>query len=240
MPLAEGSWLCLLAAAAVFSFLEVDLRLLRWAADMDEILVEIAGKLTLAGNSTWYLVPIAVVAPLLWFAGNRAARAGIRSGLHWMAASLAYVFAAIAVSGIVVNLIKFAVGRARPRVYLEDGFFGFNPPGVDYEFQSFPSGHASTCFALVLSIAYFAPRYRMPLLLIGGFLALTRVLVSAHYLSDVLAGGAVAILVTLLLHRYCVERRWVFRRLRNGAFALRPEVRAAIRLLGIRDPEFRQ
>ena len=111
----------------------------------------------------------------------------------------------IAVSGIVVNLIKFAVGRARPRVYLEDGFFGFNPPGVDYEFQSFPSGHASTCFALVLSIAYFAPRYRMPLLLIGGFLALTRVLVSAHYLSDVLAGGAVAILVTLLLHRYCVE-----------------------------------
>lgn len=64
---------------------------------------------------------------------------------------------------------------------------------------SFPSGHSLTAFALVSVLYYFSNRKptRVALLLFGSVIALSRVLVSAHWPIDVLVGSALGILSSL-------------------------------------------
>jgi len=54
-----------------------------------------------------------------------------------------FVFAAIALSGLTVDLIKVVVGRTRPYLWRDGGLYHFAPPGWSSLYQSFPSGHAA-------------------------------------------------------------------------------------------------
>lgn len=64
--------------------------------------------------------------------------------------------------------------------------------------SSFPSGHNAFFWGLFLPLMYLFPRWRIPLLLIPLFIALGRIDMSFHFLSDVLASVALAALVTLI------------------------------------------
>ena len=134
-----------------------------------------------------------------------------------------FVFAAIALSGLTVDLIKVLVGRTRPYLWRDGGLYHFAPPGWTSLYQSFPSGHAANLFAAALAASMLLPAWRRPLLALAGLLALTRLAVGAHYPSDLLGGAAVAILVTLALRRWCWARGWVFRRSPGDGYRLRAE-----------------
>lgn len=54
---------------------------------------------------------------------------------------------------------------------------------------SFPSGHAMNAFAIGTAIGLGLPALLLPLALIAGSVAASRVLVGLHYVSDVLAGS---------------------------------------------------
>ena len=92
-----------------------------------------------------------------------------------------WLAAAILLSVGVGTVIKYAVRRPRP-----SDLEGFYSRRVDN--YSFPSGHAIrvACIALVLSIAF--PQWVGLLVLYAFLVALCRVTLSIHYLSDVLAG----------------------------------------------------
>ena len=64
--------------------------------------------------------------------------------------------------------------------------------------SSFPSGHVSYFWGLFMPLMYLFPRWRVPLLIIPLFIALGRIDMSFHFLSDVLASVALAALVTLV------------------------------------------
>jgi membrane-associated phospholipid phosphatase len=110
------------------------------------------------------------------------------------------------------------VGRTRPYLWRDGGLYHFAPPGWSSLYQSFPSGHAANLFAAALAAGMLLPAWRRPLLALAGLLALTRLAVGAHYASDLLAGAAVAIIVTLTLRRWCASRGWVFRRAPEGGY----------------------
>jgi undecaprenyl-diphosphatase len=55
---------------------------------------------------------------------------------------------------------------------------------------SMPSGHASTAFAAALAVGLVHPRLRWPLLALASLVALSRVWLGVHYLTDVIAGAA--------------------------------------------------
>lgn len=100
--------------------------------------------------------------------------------------------AAIAVA--TTQLLKNAVGRARPYTYVEGDP---TPIGVDAK-QSWPSGHATTAFALATSFWLNSPeRHRTTSrLLVGGaavFTAILRVAAGQHFPTDVVAGAAIGI-----------------------------------------------
>lgn len=90
----------------------------------------------------------------------------------------------------VTNLVKWIVDRARPNI---DPLTGFSGP-------SFPSGHAAAAAASYAAFALLLGRRRSrrtKTILVGGAagisvaVALTRVLLGVHWLTDVLAGLAV-------------------------------------------------
>ena len=177
-------------------------------------------RVTMAGSSVVYLVPLGIAAALLPLVA-RGAPPRRRAPLLRLAAALMFVFAAIALSGLAVDLVKVLVGRARPYLWRDGGIYAFAPPGWSALYQSFPSGHGSTLVAAALATGLLLPRWRWPLLGLAALLALTRVAVGAHYPSDLLAGAALAAAITLGLRRWCAARGWVFRRLAGGGYRRR-------------------
>lgn len=106
--------------------------------------------------------------------------------------SYAQAFIASLLGGsVVLHTIKLVLGRRRPRDDIEMNLYGFKPFAFDTQYNSFPSGHALTimCVAVIASAAcpWLAPLW----FAIALWLALTRALLTAHYLSDVLAGAGI-------------------------------------------------
>jgi len=95
---------------------------------------------------------------------------------------------AVMVTAVTVTSIKFVVRRTRPR-----------PPGefVQYQYDSysFPSGHAARMATLGTGMMGGYPMIGLGLLGIAGLVALARVWVGVHYVSDIIVGFLVGLLV---------------------------------------------
>jgi lipid A 4'-phosphatase len=107
-----------------------------------------------------------------------------------------FVFAAIAVSGLVVDLLKVAVGRSRPKLLFAAGDYNFSWLGWRADHWSFPSGHAATAAALMTALWCLWPRPLWLYVAGAALIAIARVVTGQHYLSDVVAGAVIAVLVT--------------------------------------------
>jgi len=162
------------------------------------------------GKSCWYLWPSGVAlllgaAWLRWGKIEEARRARLRGAVQM----LAFFFASVALSGIIADIIKPIFGRARPVELEKDNFYGFHPGNFHYTFNSLPSGHATTAFAVAFALGALKPSWRPWLLIYAVALALSRVMVNAHFCSDVVGGAAVGIVTTLVLERTFRRRGWL-------------------------------
>jgi membrane-associated phospholipid phosphatase len=106
---------------------------------------------------------------------------------HWIRYGVAMA-AAGAVAGVFVQVVKFAVGRTRPELWLG--------PFHHSSATSFPSGHTVGAFALAGVLIFNARsmplRAAAALLAIG--VAVSRVLAFRHWPSDVTASAAIGLL----------------------------------------------
>ena len=94
--------------------------------------------------------------------------------------------AAIGAAALAVTALKELFDRARPS--LADPTI--DAVGLVPASDSFPSGHAATAFAAAVAVGLVHPRLRRPLLALATIVAISRVYLGVHYLSDVLAGAA--------------------------------------------------
>jgi undecaprenyl-diphosphatase len=96
--------------------------------------------------------------------------------------------AAAAALGIAIFLsLKKATGRKRPCTFEPHCWATLLPPDQ----FSFPSGHTITAFAVAVSLSRFYPDLAVGLLFCAISIALSRILLGMHFLSDVLAGGII-------------------------------------------------
>lgn len=107
--------------------------------------------------------------------------------------SLAFI-ASLTVGSAVLHAIKLVLGRRRPRDDMEMGLYGFVPLAFNLDFNSFPSGHALTisCVAVIFTCVW--PVLWPLWFVIAAFLAVTRALLTAHFLSDVLIGAGIGLI----------------------------------------------
>ena len=103
-----------------------------------------------------------------------------------------------AFAGVLVQIVKFIVGRSRPEIWL--GPFHH----VRASATSFPSGHTVGAFALagVLIVHSRSLPLRVAAALLATFVAVSRVLAFRHWPSDVAASAAIG-----LICAWSVKRR---------------------------------
>jgi membrane-associated phospholipid phosphatase len=109
--------------------------------------------------------------------------------------SLAFLVS-LAIASIILHSTKIVLGRRRPRDELELGLYGWRPFHFDLQYDSFPSGHALTIFCVAVILAGALPAFGVIWFAIAIYLAMTRALLNSHFVSDVLVGAGLAILVT--------------------------------------------
>ncbi len=95
--------------------------------------------------------------------------------------------AALIASGLVDRVIKIALGRPRPRL-VDEGVVEWSA-SLASGHHSFPSGHAVSAFTFAVVFAVWRPSWRPALLAAAAAVALSRVVLDAHFFSDVVAGA---------------------------------------------------
>ncbi len=151
----------------------------------------------------------------------------VRHGLVQTAGLAVFAFVSVAGSGLVTALIKNLYGRARPTNLLGESVFQLHASAFTSKFAAFPSGHATTAGASAVVLALIFPRFKGTILAFGAVVALTRIMLAAHFPSDVAAGFAIGAAFTLATARLLARRGVVFETDAEGALRVRAAARPA-------------
>ena len=196
-------------AAILFLMVFVDAAVTRSVAHLPRWVVSVFDEITEFGKSGWFLWPLgilflvlAALPPVLTpFSQRVLATIMVRVG---------FLFTAIAVPGLFVTIIKRMIGRARPYVGGSLDPLLFDPFKWVPAYSGMPSGHATTAFAVLVAFGTLWPRARTILLVYALLIVVSRVVLVAHYPSDVLAGALVGIIGAALVRRYFAQRHLGF------------------------------
>jgi undecaprenyl-diphosphatase len=183
-------------------------------------LVEVLDRLTDFGKSGWFLVPIAALLVLIAAVASPALPRISRLVLAAVSVRLAYVFLAIAVPGLFVTIVKRLIGRARPLVdgHLEP--YVYLPFAWKVDYASLPSGHATTACAAAFAIGALWPSMRWPMWAYALAIGISRVVLTAHHPSDVVAGAFAGVVGALIVRDWFAARRLGF--VADGSGHVRP------------------
>jgi len=108
-----------------------------------------------------------------------------------------------AVSSVFTQLLKQTLFEdvVRPKKFFEGIHDLYFVPGTEnHLYNSFPSGHATTAFALYFSLALIVKNNTLKFLLfvVALLVGFSRIYLSQHFLSDVYAGSLIGVFVTFI------------------------------------------
>ena len=215
-PLQWTAGLLAIIASLTGTMLFIDAPSVGIVQSLPEWLIASFDRITDFGRSSWFLVPIAVVLALMGVFVSPALPATSRRVLAAVAVRLGFLFSAIALPGLVVTIGKRLVGRGRPLVAGSADPFLYLPFGWNVEYASFPSGHATDAFAAAMAVGALWPAARAWMWIYAGLIAASRVVLTAHFPSDVLAGAIFAVAVVLLVRAWFARRGLLFARGEDG------------------------
>jgi membrane-associated phospholipid phosphatase len=185
--------LCSLLAAVSYNYWDVPLAY--YCKGLSRSVLDIAEIVTTTGESKWYYILLVPAYVILRFI--------VKNKLWSM--RILFLFISISASGLINLLIKWLAGRHRPISLFNNGLFGFDYFRVIYESTSFPSGHTVTAFSLAAAVSILFPRWSIPAFIAAVAIGVSRILITSHFLSDVLAGAGIGIICTLIV-KYFFDR----------------------------------
>jgi len=190
----------------------IDPAVLYFARNASPGLISAFEAITGLGRSWWILWPTAAAIAALAVLLRQERSRKLSAAYQYAIGLLALIFASVAVTSLIVNALKLAIGRARPKLFDTLGAVEFSPFSGSSDFASFPSGHAANIFALAVALGFVLPRGRYLLLAFASAVAASRFMTAKHYLTDVIAGAAIGWLVALAIQRWFELRGILFAR----------------------------
>ena len=119
-----------------------------------------------------------------------------------------YCLFLFAFNGILVQALKHIIGRARPNYTNINVGSDFNLFTTNSNFHSLPSGHSSTIFILAFIFILLIPRLKYSFIIFAAIVSFSRVVVGAHFLTDILAGLIIA-LVSYKFINFVYEKKFI-------------------------------
>ena len=196
-------------AVLLLVMVTIDAAAIRGVGHLPRWIISAFDDITDFGKSGWFLWPLgllflalAALPPMLTpFSQRVLAAIMVRIG---------FLFTAIAVPSLFVTIIKRLIGRARPMVGGSLDPFLYSAFVWRADYAGMPSGHATTAFAALVAFGTLWPRSRTLWLVYALLIAVSRVVVTAHYPSDVLAGALVGIAGAVMVRHFFAQRRLGF------------------------------
>jgi membrane-associated phospholipid phosphatase len=190
-----------------------------FASGLPGWLIDMFDAITDFGRSGWVLVPVGGLIVLITVLASPALDRVTRAVLAAVVVRLGYIFVAVGLPGLIATIVKRLIGRVRPSTF---GPFAYDPLSWRPDFASLPSGHATTAFAALVAIGALVPRARPFLWLFAVVIAVSRVVVGAHFLSDVIAGAAFGAFGAVLVRDWFAVRRLGFHVTADGSVYANP------------------
>jgi membrane-associated phospholipid phosphatase len=117
-------------------------------------------------------------------------------------------------AGLVADVAKLLVERTRPYAFnldnsILESFGGWLPLITEAKYQSFPSAHTATAVGMAMVLTWLYPQGRKLFPVLAVLVGVQRLSCGAHYLSDVLAGAALGIIIgTFFLRPSPISRQF--------------------------------
>ncbi len=181
----------------IISYNFIDIPLAKWTFTFSEFTHNLFYDISYFGESSTYII-LSLFGWILLRKKNPLSSIKFR-----------FVFLSIIFSGIIVNILKFLFGRMRPWSLESSDQFGFLFFQVGTPLTSFPSGHTTTAFAIAMALVYLFPKQTYLWIGFGVLMAISRIGVSAHYLSDTIAGMLTGVGSVIILHYYLKSKKLI-------------------------------
>ena len=121
-----------------------------------------------------------------------------------------FIFFSILLSGIVSQIAKHIIGRPRPFLYNSTDLKSLDILNFDSKWHSFPSGHTTTIFAFMFCLFFLFPKIKNFLISLAIVIASTRVIIGAHFVSDIFGGVLVSYLCTIFIRHKFYQKNKLF------------------------------
>ena len=141
------------------------------------------------GRGRWYILLLPIVAIFFRYIVKN----------KFIATKLLFVWLCVFTPYTACFILKSLLGRARPELFFSQDIYGFFGPSLQFLYNSFPSGHSTSIIGIASALSFFRPRYSILFFGVGVLVMISRLLLLKHYLSDVLMGGVIALMVVKLL-----------------------------------------
>ncbi|MBP7866307.1 MAG: phosphatase PAP2 family protein [Acidobacteria bacterium] len=194
LPKQTVRWFIALVPLYLLFFLFLDQPVDRWAraAFSDTGVKSFGSFLSLLASGPY----VTLALTLGFVAGIAGVIANQGKGRPWTAAVF-YVCVSCAIGIVIGEGLKYLLARARPVELFDHGTYGFFFFSDEYNLNSTPSGHTIRIFSLMTALSVLFPRGRLLFLGLAALVGASRVVVTAHYPSDVLFGAFIGVFAAL-------------------------------------------
>ncbi|MGD9840030.1 MAG: phosphatase PAP2 family protein [Afipia sp.] len=127
-----------------------------------------------------------------------------------------YIFFSVLTAVLLAEVLKYIIGRSRPFVGGEANAFNFHHFAGNPAFESLPSGHATTAFALAFAVSAVWRKVTPLMMLYAVLICVSRVILLAHHPSDVVGGALTGVIGAMFARYWFAARRLGFTINRDG------------------------
>ncbi|MEI2299081.1 phosphatase PAP2 family protein [Ensifer sp. MJa1] len=187
-PLAATGWIVLTTIVLVFALIPLDPFLSQRAQGLPDSIVSFNRLITDFGTFGWMIYLSAAILAAAFVLRRAAILEPLQRKAITARDLAAYFLLTIGTASALVHTLKFLFGRARPELFAELGAYSLTPFTNADLYASFPSGHSTAAGAFFGVFAMLLPRLGPLFLVLALMIGVSRVIVGAHYPSDVAAG----------------------------------------------------